>query len=69
MARAPKNKIHLADKTNALNRALIEIFASFIVWSPNFDSSCYLLTANYIKRPHFVKQFDFSSDYMYIVNS
>jgi len=39
MARTPKNKTHLADKTNALNRLLIEIFASFIVWSPNFESS------------------------------
>jgi hypothetical protein len=69
MARIAKIPTHLADKTNALNRTLIEIFASFIVWSPNFESSCHSLIAKYIKRLHFVKQFDFSGDYMYIVNS
>ena len=57
-----KIAIGLTDKTNALNRILIEIFASFIVWSPKFESFCYLLTAKYIKRPHFVKQFDFLGD-------
>jgi len=31
MARAPKSKIHMVDKTNALNRAPIENFTSFIV--------------------------------------
>src|SRR4030042_1659795 len=39
-ARIAKIAIHLTDKINALNRAPIEIFASFIVCHPNFESSC-----------------------------
>jgi len=61
-ATTPKSKIHLNDNTDAFNRILNEIFASFIVWSPEFESSCYLFTAKYIKRPHFVKQFDSRGD-------
>jgi len=52
----------MIDKKDAFNRALIEIFATFIFILLTFESSCYLFTAKYIKRPHFVKQFDFFSD-------